>query len=294
MANNAPKIWSRFYNLVGRIFDRQLRLSCDLVVAGNVITDLEPLGNRYSPGVTKAGRLSCAGYLNGRKVKVYSALRPEQVALRLAVQSLSNGKWGFPEVVAYDQALIVEAWVDGVGVTQSGPTGRKLAEAAVHEFLQGCWHDQRFGEIASENSKAFCYLEDYLLPRLGVWRHLSAVSEFVDTWQRMYEQASLPIMLSHADLSADNVLIETGTNRVIFIDNELLGVGKGWILDPLNSFLRDDFDVVKEAPVPVDRGFVELTWALRKAGSAFDAGEPGRAVELMRAALARFEKGGAR
>lgn len=264
------------------------------MVGGKTISALRPLGRYHTPGVTKAGRLSFQGVCEGRKVKVYSALRPEQVALRLAVQSLSNGKWGFPEVVAYDQALIVEAWVDGVGVTQSGPTGRKLAEAAVHEFLQGCWHDQRFGEIASENLRAFCYLDDYLLPRLGVWRHLSVVSEFVDTWQRMYEQAFLPIMLSHADLSADNVLIETGTNRVMFIDNELLGVGKGWVLDPLNSFLGDEFDVVKEAPVPIDRGFVELTWALRKAGSAFDAGDPRRAVELMRAALARFEKGGAR
>ncbi|WP_313523327.1 hypothetical protein [Stutzerimonas kunmingensis] len=253
-----------------------------------------PLGGFLQPGITKAGRLSFAGMCNGRKVKVYSALRPGQVQLRLAVQSLSNQQWAFPEVIAYDHSLIVEAWIEGESVANSGLEKRKQAVAAVQSFFDSCWRSEQVVDLASGHSSAFCYFEDYLLKRLEIWCHLDVVARFVACWSDCYRKLSVAHLLSHADLSADNVFIEAATNRVMFIDNELLGVGKGWILDPLNSFLGDDFDVVKQSPVPINRGFVELTWALRKAGSAFDAGEPGRAVELMRTALARFEKGSVR
>jgi len=254
------------------------------------ITELRPLGRVVRPGITKAGRLSFSGMCGGRKVKVYSALRPEQVQLRLAVQSLSNQQWAFPEVIAYDHSLIVEAWIEGESVANSGLEKRKQAIAAVQDFFDSCWRSEQVIGLASEHQSAFCYFEDYLLKRLEIWCHLEVVARFVACWNDCYRKLSVAQFLSHADLSADNVFIETGTNRVMFIDNELLGVGKGWVMDPRNSFLGDDFDVVKQSPLPIDRGFVELTWALRKAGSAFDAGQPMRAVALMTAALESFER----
>jgi len=254
------------------------------------ITELRPLGSVVRPGITKAGRLSFSGMCDGRKVKVYSALRPEQVQLRLAVQSLSNQQWAFPEVIAYDHSLIVETWIEGESVANSGLEKRKQAVAAVQGFFDSCWRSEQVIGLASEHSSAFCYFEDYLLKRLEIWRHLDIVARFLACWSDCYRRLPVAHLLSHADLSADNVFIEADTNRVMFIDNELLGVGKGWILDPLNSFLCDDFDVVKQSPVPIDRGFVELSWALRKAGSAFDAGQPMRAVALMTAALESFER----
>jgi len=260
-------------------------------VSGVEVKGLRPLGGFLQPGITKAGRFSFAGMCNGRKVKVYSALRPEQVQLRLAAQSLSNQQWAFPEILAYDNSLIVEAWIEGTSIAHSGPETRKQAVAAVRGFFDSCWHSERFVGLASEHPAAFCYLEDYLLRRLGVWCHLDVVARFMACWRECYRKLPAPRFLSHADLSADNVFIETGTNRVMFIDNELLGVGKGWMMDPLNSFLGGDFDVVKESPIPINPGFVELTWALRKAGSALDGGQPMRAVELMVTALESFGKG---
>ncbi len=268
-------------------------ISDTMTVDGKLVTNLTPLGGYRTPGLTKVGRLSFKGVCEGKAVKVYTVARPEQATLRRELQSFSNDVWALPAIIASDAGAVVEAWIDGKPVRSLGIKVRHRAQAAVKAFFAESWERPGMAAIAANHLGAFCYLEDYLLSRIGPWRHLDTIGRFVCAWRTAYQQLRVPRLISHADLSADNVLIETGTNRVMFIDNELLGVGKGWILDPLNSFLGDDFDVVKEAPLPVDRGFVELTWALRKAGSAFDAGEPGRAVDLMRAALARFEKGGA-
>lgn len=288
-ARSALRVVRRRLQQPGRIPIRDT-----VTVAGKLVTELFPLGGYRTPGLTKVGRLSFRGVCEGRVVKVFSVARPEQAMLRQELQDCSNELWAFPPIIAIDSSLVVEAWIEGTPVRSFAANERHHARSAIKAFFSSSWGGRRMAAIAASHRRTFCYMEDYLLPRLGPWRHLDSVARFVSVWQESYRQLDLPDFVSHADLSADNVLIETGTNRVMFIDNELLGVGKGWILDPLNSFLGDEFDVVREAPVPVDRGFVELTWALRKAGSAFDAGEPGRAVELMRAALARFEKGGAR
>ena len=91
-----------------------------------------------------------------------------------------------------------------------------------------------------------------------------------------------PVMetrLSHPDLSKSNLLRENSSGRIFVIDNELLGVGHGWILDKKNSLLATD-----PTPEPGMEGlpadFIQACWKLRKIGSALDAGNLVLAAKL--------------
>ncbi|MVW76084.1 hypothetical protein [Pseudomonas xionganensis] len=252
-------------------------------VAGMQITGLRPLGGFQQPGVTKAGRLSFAGYCEGRKVKVYSAYGPAQIALRQAVQGLDLDGCGFTELLAVDDELVVEAWVEGCSVTQL-PGDQQLAAAErVRQLLHELHHGKASLALATAHDQAFCYLQDYLLVRLGVWRHWSLVADFLQQWQARYAELGerLPVRLSHPDLSAANLVLEQGSGRLLIIDNELLGVGRGWILDGRNSLLHADLCNEGGQPVPDD--FVQMTWRLRQLGSALDANDFSRAQALCQA-----------
>lgn len=256
-------------------------------VGGVVIDNLRPLGGFRSPGVTKAGRLSFQGTCGGVKVKVYSALKPDQVKFRVALQSFNAFGLAFPPLIAYDARLVVEQWIDGVPIRNANAAERLRAKSEINSFLRNIRAEI---ELALAHRSAFCYFDDYLIPRLGAWRCLGLVDDFVSVWKQRLVEARLPSLISHADLSADNVLIEAATGRLVVIDNELLGVGPGWILDERNSFLKDFDKGGIELSMPVDPAFIELSWALRKSGSAIDAGEPGKALDLMRSALQHLKK----
>jgi hypothetical protein len=99
----------------------------DLQVGEVTIVEVEPLGNWLTPGVTKAGRLSFSGWVDGQKVKVYSAHSKAQVALRLDLESVSFASFCFPEVVAYDDRFVVETWIDGQGLKGGAVENRAVS-----------------------------------------------------------------------------------------------------------------------------------------------------------------------
>ncbi|WP_395502167.1 hypothetical protein [Ectopseudomonas mendocina] len=242
-------------------------------VAGFEVTGLKPLGGFFQPGVTKAGRLSFTGYCDGQKVKVYSVHSPAQSLLRQDLQQLNFSSCAFPELVAIDENLVVEAWVEGKAVSLLKGAAYHDAQLNIERFLIENLERNDLQSIAIRHSKAFCYLQDYLLSRLGVWRHWSLIANFVERWQACYSEIStlLPCRLSHPDLSAANLVREHSTGRILIIDNELIGVGRGWILDGRNSLLRTDIDSKALSLLP--RDFLESTWRLRQLGSALDAND---------------------
>lgn len=254
-------------------------------VADCQVTDLKPLGGYRQPGVTKAGRLSFAGMCEGRKVKVYSAFSTAQVALRLAVQKHSFPGCVFPQIIATDGLLVVEAWVEGEAVA-SLPDAQQLEAAdAVSSFLISVQTDLASLALAREHAGSFCYLNDYLLKRLGVWRYWDEVGTFIQQWQDEYQgllsTEAIPHFLSHPDLSAANLIRERETGQWVIIDNELLGTGPGWILDAQNSLLRREVPLSR-TEISVPRSFVERTWRLRQLGSALDGDDFIRAASLCR------------
>lgn len=277
-------LWSILRAKIDAYMVRNLRLPGSMIVSGKQITDLKVLGNAATPGITKARRLSLRGLYNGRPVKIYSAFSPAQVALRLDIQKVHLSSVAFPEVIAADDCLIVEAWIDGDSIHALSSAQREAAQVSVRIFLEECQQSETLLALAREHTQSFCYFHDYLLARLRLWRHLQPVDKVLMAWQQAYALLSpaLPQYLSHPDLSAANLIREKGTGKLYVVDNELLGVGHGWVLDRLNSCLAEsDISMLPQQDVP--GGFVELSWRLRKLGSAFDAYDFSRVEQLLRA-----------
>lgn len=249
-------------------------------VAQFEITGLKPLGGFRQPGVTKAGRLSFAGFCEGRRVKVYSAYSAAQNSLRKSLQELDFSPCAFPELIAMDEHLVVEAWVEGQSVASLQGSARQQAELSVRSFLEDNLSRTDLQSVVTEHGEAFCYLQDYLLTRLGVWRHWGPVADFVENWKARYSALSelLPRHLSHPDLSAANLVREQDTGRLMIIDNELLGIGHGWILDGRNSLLGADIEGMCNLPAD----FLDATWRLRQLGTALDANDFSRVEVLCR------------
>lgn len=255
-----------------------------LEIDGRRVSEIRLLGGYHRPGITKAGRLSVKGVCDGRAVKVYSAHSAGQVGLRVAMQDvmLSCGLH-FPEIVAADDRLVAERWIDGGSLAKL--RGQPLEDAAerVRQFLHECAMNPRLLELARDFDGSFCYLEDYLLRRLGDWVNVCEINDFVARWRGAYAKVKsvLPRQVTHPDLSRANLLSENGTGRLFVVDNELLGVGGGWVLDWHNSLLRD----MRRSPLDPPQGdlehFAETTWRLRQLGSALDANDFRRALQII-------------
>ena len=252
-----------------------------ITVGETVVESLEPLGGFHRPGITKAGRLSFLGKCAGHTVKVYSVYSPAQATLRRAMQSTGLSGCAFPEILAADDRLIVESWIDGVPAAQLQGVERVKARQRLNMFLQSCGESPALDELATRHAGAFCYLNDYLLKRLGIWLYWDPVRAFVEEWQHAFETvgAQVESRISHPDLSANNLMLERGSGRLMIIDNELLGVGPGWILDRRNSWVSAD---TTQAAVPPDvpAAFIDHTWRLRQIGSALDVNDFDLALSL--------------
>lgn len=253
----------------------------ELSVAGKCITSLKPLGSPFTPGVTKAGRLSLKGQCDGRPVKVYSVFSTAQANLRQAIQNLSIDSVSFPELLAVDNNIVVEEWVDGRAADSLGGDHLRKVEQRVHDFFNECQSSQELNDIAKLHREAFCYFNDYLLARMKLWRQLDLVKKFIDDWTVRYNHIaqSLPHHLSHPDLSAANLIYDITTDRLMSIDNELLGVGHGWLLDRKNSILNEQLQVCSEKQEINE--FAVMSWKLRKLGSAFDQADFQEAEKIL-------------
>ncbi|MCK0752736.1 hypothetical protein [Chromohalobacter japonicus] len=133
-----------------------------ITVQGKTIKNITPLGNKHSPGVTKAGRLSFTGFLDGKKVKMYSAFSQRQVELNHAIRDVQFGGLNFPEIVASEKNLIVEEWISGKSLKELDEKSINEAAELVSFFLRSCKDAKDFQNLAVSYHDAFCYIEDYL------------------------------------------------------------------------------------------------------------------------------------
>jgi hypothetical protein len=254
-----------FRNLLGLARSPRGGQFFDLDVAGIRIKSVEPLGNWLTPGVTKVGRLSFRGVFEGKKVKVYSPHSAAQVELRRAVETLSLSSFAFPELVASDDQFVVEEWITGEGLKQASNSHTCRMIDELHSAtgqLDGQWRED----------PSFCYLEDYLINRLARWQGVSQISAFCKLWKSRLEGVGgvLDTKLCHPDLTLRNTVTCKKTGKAYVVDNELLGVGCGWILDWHNAGVPDaafeNEDFTREI-----RDFIDLSWKLRRLGSLLDA-----------------------
>ena len=245
-----------------------------ITIDGKTIQNLVPLGGYRVPGITKAGRLSFSGICDGRKVKVYSLSSPSQGSLRAAIQSpeIALDGLSFPEIIASDQFLVAEAWIEGLRVDRLSRSQRHEARLMLSSFMHDCRNSPDLLNIAANHQCSFCYIHDYLLERLAIWMNLDPVQKFVNDWYSDFHklEPSIARNVSHPDLSARNLILESTTDTLYVIDNELLGVGPGWILDHLNSCLP--IDQFPQLIPSLPSSFIDKTWKLRCLGSTLDSG----------------------
>lgn len=251
-----------------------------ITVDGRVIADLVPLGGYRRPGITKAGRVSFSGMFEGKRVKVYGTYSADHAKLRLSLEPTDLGRQFFPRLIASDETHIVEEWIDGVPLKKVEGSLFERAAGEIERLLYECRNSRELIRLAANHAGAFCYFQDYLVRRLEQWCVLDFVRQFVLSWQEAYDRVKdrIEVRLSHPDLSAANILLEKKSGRFVVIDNELLGAGRGWILDRRNSFLKDSAGGRENhADSGLDKGFVNESWRLRLLGSALDAADFERA-----------------
>ena len=259
---------------------RGLHCPGKITVNGKMITDLVPLGGYRQLGITKAGRASFSGLFEGKKVKVYSTYSADQAKLRVSLESTDLGQQFFPRLIVSDQTYVVEEWIDGLPLKKLDSSLSQRAAKEIRRFLSECRDSKELIRVAAHYEGAFCYFQDYLIKRLEPWRVLEFVQDFILSWQGAYERVkdNIEVRLSHPDLSDTNILLEKNTGRFVVIDNELLGSGRGWILDRRNSFLKDFSGNEEDYPNrEIEKGFLDMSWRLRLIGSALDASDFKRA-----------------
>lgn len=256
-----------------RVFNQHLAsrtIAGRLAVNNKQIQDLHALGGYHRPGMTKVGRLSLRGKIDGDKVKVYTAASPSQSAL---IQSLSASKFmtdvRFAPVVVTDGDVIVEKWIDGKPVNKLLSSEQSAAKAKLKDFLAELHAMPLVAVDLDSKSSPFCYINDYLISRLSVFKHLAEVQQFLELFQSQYadylQQAK--VRISHPDLTLRNVIKCHQTGDLVIIDNELVGATAAWYMDYVNASLP-----LPDDRLQIDRDVIAITTALRDLGYAFDAG----------------------
>ncbi len=246
-----------------------------------VIYDLNPLGGMFKKGVTKAGRISLAGTLNnGKKVKVYESSNPNQIKLRKILgDQLNNEDILLPSILTYDENFIVEEWIGGTSFSQLKPKFLNEYSEKFINFMNKIHYDIKFNKIADLYQDSFCYLSDYLVMRLKPWQNWAPVRTLLEEWEKsnLETEQLIKARISHPDLSLSNIILSQD-NRIYIVDNELIGSGKGWLLDERNSFFREK--VISPKFRNPTKNFFELSWKLRLVGSAIDQGDFYRAERM--------------
>lgn len=279
----------RFLNFINKSTscDQQKDVPSYLCVGNTPLSDLKALGSGiFKPAITKAGRLSLQGRMpENYKVKIYSGYSPAQISLRKGLDQLQiDLPILFPRVILNDDLFLVEEWINGTPLNELPPAKAMDYAVKVEALLKQFQNNPILIALAEKHVGAFCYLNDYLISRLRIWVQWQPVKALIEEWRRTENDVIdlLPKFLSHPDLSLSNLILEQSSGKLYVIDNELLGVGRGWVNDGKNSFCRERFK--SDTSNTLTQRFAALSWQLRLVGSALDGGDFARAERL-----ARFE-----
>ena len=239
-------------------------------VAGLDVLDVTPTAASGTP-TTKAGRLSLRGRTSsGVPVKIVEAFSPDHAR---SIAGLAHGDLAdlLPPVLGVEGSLVVSEWVEH-DAAASDPDAATLGAmlARIHAI-------DVTGLVA-----AFDPWRDHVLPRarraaqaLGATERLEEV-----LGPALGSVATAPPLVSHPDLTPDNVVPVPGGHRIV--DNELLGVGSTPGLDLANLARGLEVGRSEVLPAyvaaggrPLDDATLVVTralWLARMLGSWFIAG----------------------
>jgi len=271
-------------NAFGRQVNSRPSLTNRITIGGTKISVIAPLGHQNS-GRTKAGRISFKGTHKGRLVKVYSCSTVSQRLFRKRIEAHRFKGISLPELMAVDGIYVVEKWIDGSPATQNP---KEALASPVAEFLSDLHESSELRDLSVNHRDGFCYVE-FLFDRVKKWEVFDDVREFLNICHKVYvsHRDRIPIAATHPDVTTRNLIRERGSGKLFIIDNELLSVGRGWVLDHQNSLLGGLPDWPTVSIPQQAEELVDSLWTLRQVGSAFDRGDIVSALDLCSSALIR-------
>tara|TARA_Y100000768_G_C23777228_1_gene586210 strand:- start:141 stop:791 length:651 start_codon:yes stop_codon:yes gene_type:complete len=186
-----------------------------IVIKDITFNHLSPLRKNFK---NKNNKLSALGYYKNKKVKIYEVFDVKQGPLREFISKHKILSTYFPKMIVYDEKYIVEEWVEGKTLKEINIRNLKNIPQTqeVKKIIKLMWS-------INYNIKVFDYF-DHIHKRIGKTNN--------------FDLSKIPIRINHNDLSLDNIIISPEGLKII--DNEFLGCNSGWILNIINSFLKED------------------------------------------------------
>lgn len=209
-------------------------------------------------GISKAGLFSYSGYVDNKKVKIYSCFSDKQADLRIKMIDY-NFSCKFPLVLARRGKVLIDEWIEGETLSKLNNTLLKNKAKKVFAFMCECKNI----DINNFDIESFDYLE-YLKNRIE--------NSGIDRFEKLYQDwcnrnINTELMLCHNDLSRDNIVFNKQTNDLYIVDNEMLGISKGWFISWKNSFMSQVGFSEDRYYQGISKSIIFETWILRKAGT---------------------------
>lgn len=246
----------KYQSYNGYVNEEKSQSNLDILIRDFNITGLTPTKLKYG-GITRAGLFSYFGSINGKKVKIYSSFTDEQADLRVKMNEY-DFTCKFPKILGRCGNVLIDEWVnDGktlnnIKLTYDSPWVKKVL-TFMEEFKDV--------DITPFNINAFDYLE-YLKIRIKDSGD-DEVEQYYQQWEKRY--IDTPTMLCHNDLFSDNLVLKN--NDIYIVDNEMLGISKGWCLSWKNSFFPKINVPNSKKYTELPQNIIEDMWALRKIGT---------------------------
>ncbi len=239
--------------------------------------------------LTKVGRISLRGKLDGREVKIVEYANREHASFAADLMSGEAAFRYFPEVYGIHDEFVVSGWVSGRKVTP-----RDILRSADHRGQLREFLDILHG-MPPSGPAGFDYVEDLILPRFARACRALGLADLLDrvekSWLAVKELADRAY-ISHPDLSPANMIVEKN-GQLKFVDNELLNVSRSPWFDEmhivhflgdgsiggagsLTVFLKPLMEIVEQG----HNGHLMDMWLMRMGGARFVSGSVKEVVDM--------------
>lgn len=184
-------------------------------------------------GKSKAGRLSWSAYLNDSPVKIYECFSDEHAQFIEDVSINPELSEHVPVCLHRAENMLVVEWVQGKQVTWR--KARRTPELLLRiAKLQAVIHSQEIRPDGTEIGFDYLsFLKQRMLSHQGIFP-LEPVFERLEIDFGSTDWFSFS-GLSHPDVTADNLIIDSETGKLKLVDNELVGQNQYFLVDLFNT-----------------------------------------------------------
>jgi len=269
---------------------------------GRIFSEPQLMRKKMGQTLGRVNLPSWVALMDGQPVRIYACQSEAQAGFIAQLSEDPELGHYFPTTYIHQKVFLVVAWVEGRSITwkEIGSSDSLLDQLTK---IQVALHRRsETGHVVAE-----CYYLRFLKDRLQRFRGvfplddgLSLLSEYLQT------PPDIEARVSHPDIQADNLILETDTHRLKLIDNELLTYSRHYLIDLFNSHLSfidelgPDFlgiylqSYVRNGgdlgPLLEHERYFQALWYLRLIGTALQDGNIASAFRYSQEIAAGFPK----